>query len=177
MCAYVHVCVTNTVDEHISNFTASSPSYVVLFTPLTTTLCILSYTSNLCTSPYTCTFNPLFRTFGVIGLVFPCLCDLSSSLGRHCRFQRVRGEVIETLGAAVLPKNQLDSKVSGGRDLQLSRVRLSPTSTWTPPYVCWMAHFHQNMLGDHISTILAGNCMVAKVIKYTARAQCTLGAL
>ena len=33
------------------------------------------------------------------------------------------------------------------------------------------------MVGDHIPTILAGNCMAAKVIKCTARAQGTLGAL
>ena len=31
------------------------------------------------------------------------------------------------------------------------------------------------MAGDHITTILAGGCMVAKVIKCTTRAQCTDG--
>ena len=47
------------------------------------------------------THPPKFRTFGVIGLVFPCLCDLSSNTPTS---KRVRGfccEVIETSSAAV----------------------------------------------------------------------------
>ena len=54
---------------------------------------------------------------------------------QHSHFQKVRGlsgEVIETSSAAVLPKNQLGSKMSAGQDLLWSRVRLLSTSTWTP---------------------------------------------
>ena len=50
------------------------------------------------------------------------------------------------------------------------------------PYVRPTTGLHQDvpnpiMAGDHITTIFAGNCMVAKVIKCTTWAQCTLGAL
>ena len=91
------------------------------------------------------------------------------------------GEVMLTSNAAVLPKNQLGSKMSAGRVLLWSLLRLLPTSTLTP---MWRptTGFYQDvpnpiMARDHISTILAGNCMVAKVIKCTTWAQCTLGAL
>ena len=75
------------------------------------------------------------------------------------------GEVMLTSNAAVLPKNQLGSKMSAGRVLLWSLLRLLPTSTYVRP----TTGFYQDvpnpiMARDHISTILAGNCMVAKVI-------------
>ena len=67
------------------------------------------------------------------------------------------GEGIETSSDAVLPKNQLGSKMSAGRDLLWSRVRLL---LHLDPYVCSMTGFHQDVpnlvvVGDHIATILA----------------------
>eukprot|EP00731_Ephydatia_muelleri_P033062 Em0025g18a len=86
-----------------------------------------------------------------------CLCKLNHSFcGHYChpadlaktpaskRVKGFSGEVMETSSAAGLSKNQLDSLHQDISDLVVA--------------------------GDHISTIFAGDCMVAKVIKYT-RAQ------
>eukprot|EP00731_Ephydatia_muelleri_P013985 Em0007g1295a len=66
------------------------------------------------------------------------------------RVKGISGEVMETSSAAGLPKNQLDSLRQDISDLVVA--------------------------GDHISTLFAGDCMVAKVIKYTGE-QGTLRAL
>eukprot|EP00731_Ephydatia_muelleri_P037153 Em0403g2a len=66
--------------------------------------------------------HPSSEHLGIISLMFPRLCDLSSRLGQNSRFQKGLHQDISDLVVA----------------------------------------------GDHISTIFAGDCMVAKVIKYTA---------
>ena len=71
--------------------------------------------------------------------------------------------------AAVLPKNQLGSK-----DVSWARLGVVTSQVIThfhlDHYVCSMAGFNKivsnpGVVGDHISTILAGDCMVVKVIE------------
>ena len=78
---------------------------------------------------------------------------------------------METSSAAGLPKNQLDSKISAGRVLFVVMGEIV-AHFHLNTYVCTPTGLHQDIsdlvvAGDHISTIFAGDCMVAKVIKYT----------
>ena len=91
------------------------------------------------------------------------------------------GEVMDTSNAAFLPKKQLGSKNVRWTGLAVVSDKIV-ANFHLNPYVSPTTGLHQDvpnpiMAGDHITTILAGNCMVAKVIKCTTWAQCTLGAL
>ena len=79
--------------------------------------------------------HPSSEHLGSLAWCFLASVTWAADLAKTPASKRVKGfsgKVMETSSAAGLSKNQLDSKISAGRVLLWSWVRLLPTSTWTP---------------------------------------------